>query len=316
MKSKKVVLYYGEKVGSSDPFKHWEKKRSVYHDLFIRGIERGFEMYFVPKVEYYSGGLTFKNPWKYSVTTHLFHPTQEVITADAIYDRSGKFYFSDKETRSKVLNCANFKALCADKNHTYDLLKDFMPQSVTIKNQDALRASLQNFEAESLLALKPAQGFGGQGIIIAHPDTLKNATLLSNTDYVLQQFIDTSEGIPGITKSHHDLRIIIVNGNIVLAHVRTPREGSFIANVAQGGSISEVALDALPSSILSTVQKIQKIIDKEFNYPLYSIDLGVTKEKVYVFELNAQIGFPQNNMRNSKKFIDGILDSLSQRALL
>lgn len=155
----------------------------------------------------------------------------------------------------------------------------------------------------------------GKGIIIDFPSNMGSVELDPTKKYVLQEFVDTSKGIPSITSGHHDIRIIIVNGKITLTHVRTPQKGSFLANVAQGGSIREILPEDIPDFIKDIAKNIQSIIDTNFNFPLYSIDFGVQDQRTpFVFELNDQIGFPRENMRQHTDFIDGLLDSLERLA--
>jgi len=97
-----------------------------------------------------------------------------------------------------------------------------------------------------------------------------------------------------------------------MAHVRTPKKGSFLANVAQGGKIKEIPLEKLPKKVITAVRKTQKRIDRKYNFPIYSIDFGLQKDRPYIFELNDQIGFPRATMRSHKKFIEGLLVSLEK----
>ena len=108
------------------------------------------------------------------------------------------------------------------------------------------------------------------------------------------------------------MRIAIADGKIVLAHVRTPKPGSLLANVAQGGSIKEVPLGMIPKNVLRIVRAAQNKIDEKFNYPLYSIDFGLAKNKVLIFEINDQIGFPTEEMKNAKGFVNQTLKSLQR----
>lgn len=316
MDAKKIVVFFGKKTGCSDPFRQWPTKKAVYHKLFAQGIEQGFEMYFVPNHSHYEDGYQFKNPWQYSLTDHLFHPTQKTITADAVYDRSGGLLFPRESFDTKILNSRNFKALCGDKNLMQNLLGKSMPLGFSVSNQEEFFLALQKFSPKERVVLKPATGFGGKGIVIAPAEEIKSFQLLPKTTYTLQQFIDTSRGIENITPSYHDLRVVIANGKKILAHVRTPGKDSLLANVAQGGSIKEVPLQDIPSFILSAVEEVQKNIDTRFDFPLYSIDFGIENEKAYVFEINDTIGFPSEAMAAHEEFIQQILTSLSRRALL
>ncbi len=309
---KKIVVFFGKDRNCADPFADFGKKRTVYHQLFKKGLARGLEMYLASGKKTYLGGVVFKSPWKYTGSFFEKHPGE--ISADAIYDRSAGLKFPSMEISYKVLNSLAFKQLCYNKNLTYSLLSNFMPKSYVVKNTEELQAALKNFAATDLAVLKPVAGFGGKDIFIDSPQNISLIQLHPQTEYTLQQFIDTKEGIPGIVAGHHDLRIIIVEGEVVLCHVRKPKEGSLLANVAQGGSIQEVALTRLPQAVSQVISEIQSIVDSRFNRPLYSIDFGLAKNKPYVFELNDQIGFPSEDMENANIFVEKILDSLERLA--
>lgn len=310
---KRIVVYYHKLALNQDPFRFFGDKRAVYHSIFQKGLARGHRMYLASGAENYLGGSSFAHTFEYDGT--YFRHDDQPIVADAIYDRSGGTRFPSLEASRKTLNCREFKLLCSDKYAMQELLSDFMPKSVLIRNRMDLRSSLKSFPAQTRVVLKPTHGMCGKGIIIDFPVNMKSLELDPTKEYVLQEFVDTSRGVPGITKGHHDVRIIIVNGKVTLAHVRTPREGSLLANVAQGGSIQEVLPENIPDFIKDTTKKIQIIIDTNFNLPLYSIDFGVQDQKTpFVFELNDQIGFPRESMRQHSDFIDGLLDSLEKLA--
>lgn len=312
---KKIVVFFGKNRNCSDPFADFGKKRSVYHQLFKKGTGRGFEMYIASGRESYLGNLDFQHPWIYNGSSFKKHAGK--ISADAVYDRSGGLKFPAAEISYKVLNGMDFKRLCYNKNLTYSLLPKFMPKNYAIKNEDELHEALKNFASTELVVLKPVAGFGGKDIFIDLPENISLIKINGHTEYALQQFIDTKGGISGMVSGRHDLRIIIVEGKIVLCHVRKPKEGSFLANVAQGGSIKEVALNLVPQNISRVVSEIQSIIDAKFNKPIYSIDLGLSSDgKPYVFELNDQIGFPSEEMKNSAIFVEKILDSLERLSRL
>lgn len=304
-------MYFHKRKLSRDPFSKLGIKREVYHYFFRRGKEMGFDTYIASGKENYLGELRFKDPFFYD--GRKFVPEDKIIMMDAAYDRSGGISFPPKEINKKVLNRRSFKILCNDKNKMYELLGDFMPKSFEIKNVQNFKTKVRQFNPDDLAVLKPARGLCGKGIIINKAKNISREKLVKKYfPYVLQEFVDTSFGIKNITPGKHDLRIIIVDGKMVLAHVRTPKKGSYLANVAQGGKIKELPIQRIPKRVTETVREVQKIIDKKFNYPVYSIDFGISNGKPYIFELNDQIGFPSAKMKNYKKFIDGLLVSLEK----
>lgn len=308
---KKIVMYFNKRKMATDPFSDLGKKRDVYHYFFKKGRRMGFDMYAASGKENYLGDLCFKDAFRYD--GKKFKHTIETIKASAVYDRNGSMSFPNKEIGPYTLNCIEFKKLCNNKNLTKKVIGQFMPTSFAIKNQDSLIRKLKNFKNDALAVLKPAKGMCGKNIVIDYPNNLRKINLEKNTEYVLQEFVDTSGGISKIINKKHDLRIVLVNGKIVLAHVRTPKKGSLLANVAQGGRLKEVPLNKIPRKIIEVTRKINSLINKRYLSPVYSIDFGIGPERPYVFELNDQIGFPAKNMKNAKNFIDAVLLSLAKK---
>lgn len=308
-------MYFHKRKLEKDPFSTFGIKRSVYHDFFKLGMKRGFDMYIANGKENYSGQMVFQNAYQYN--GEFFQASDKTLKMDAVFDRSGGMSFPAENIGRKVLNDIYFKRLCNNKNETRKVIGEFMPKSAKIENKNELLKQLETFSKSSLVVLKPAKGMCGKGIVIDSPEKIAQENIKDGDEYILQEFIDTSKGIQGIIDGYHDLRVVIVNGKIVLSHVRTPKEGSLLANVAQGGSIKEIPVKDIPQFIVDAVKKIQVIIDEKFDCPLYSIDLGIQNGKEpFVFELNDQIGFPSEQMKAKEDFLDNIMDSLEKRCLV
>ncbi len=310
---KKIVMYFHRRPLGNDPFSTFTNKRTVYHQFFKQGVSAGFQMFIASGKENYEEPSTFKDAYEYVDGSFTPYGT---ISADAVFDRSGGLSFPRENNDINVLNTIAFKRLCNDKNAMYALLSDYMPKNYTVRDATELEAATKTFDDRETVVLKPAKGMQGKGIIIGPATELRATALEPGQEYSLQEFVDTSMGIPGVVKTRHDLRVIIVDGEIVLCHVRIPKEGSLLANVAQGGSIREVPISDIPAFIIERVFMIQRRIDVLFDFPLYSIDFGIQDGKTpYVFELNDQIGFPSEEM-DSELFIERILRSLGKRASL
>lgn len=309
---KNIVMYFRKRPLSHDPFATFGTKRSVYHKFFQQGVLRGFNMFIASGEENYRSPLLFRNAFMYNFDH--FEPYKQDVYADAVFDRSGGLRFPPKEIGSKVLNCIEFKQLCNDKNAQKNILGKYMPESFRIRTQGDLSACIKKCNRASKIVLKPSRGMQGKGILIDTPSKIAQFHIEDGSEYTLQEFVDTSLGIPKIANSHHDLRVVVVDGEIVLSHVREPKRGSLLANVAQGGSIREISLDAIPQFIQTATREIQSIIDEKYDFPLYSIDFGIqNKTTPFVFELNDQIGFPTEAMVGSELFIQRTLDSLKRR---
>jgi len=309
-------MFYGKGNNfKKDPFEDRADKRSVFYYFFEKGYDIGFEMYLVMGFEKYLGKLEFVRPLLFHRNKNEFKSLDEKIKADAVLDRSGGTTFPPEDISNKVLNGRRFKLLCWDKISMYEYLSGFCPESYGVRSISEFKNKLTFFNDNKLVVLKPARGMKGKGIKINSPRKIAQIKNINfNSGWVLQKFIDTSDGIPGLVKGTHDLRIAIVNGKIVFSHIRQPAAGSKIANVAQGGSIDELSISDIPKSIARVAKKIMAMIDKDFDKPLYSIDFGIGEKGPVVFEINDTIGFPSSRMANSKKFIAETLRALGLRA--
>lgn len=305
-------MYFKKDLAPENPFAEFERKKTVYQSFFAEGTKQGHQMYLASRAASYQGGLVFANACLYRGSSFIANPC--TVKTDAVYDRSADPAFPPENLSKKVLNCARFKKLCDSKNLMYQLLEEYMPKTFPIKDKKDFHNALNFFPSNALAVLKPSKGLGGKGIVIGTPSQLKTVPLKEGGEYSLQEFIDTSRGISGIAEGRHDLRVAIVEGKIVFSHVRTPKQGSYLANVSQGGSLQEVLLENIPSQIIEMTKKVQSIIDPAFHYPVYSIDFGIMKDRPYVFEINDRIGFPSEDMQNAPRFITALLQSLLLRA--
>lgn len=137
-----------------------------------------------------------------------------------------------------------------NKKHLLELRRalnepSWMPRMDVIETPDAFdRLSRQYGE----FILKPIESSGGRGIIRVERDEegmsiVRNGSerfqleeyrehiyelIRSSDGYMMQELLDIEQG---------DNRIIVVCGEIVGSFVRTARQGSYLANVAQGGNV-------------------------------------------------------------------------------
>lgn len=317
MARKKIVMFYGkEKDFRKDPFEDKGDKRAVYYYFFQRGNRLGFDMYLVMGRKKYLSGLKFDKPLFFNPDKEKFEVFDKTIKADAVLDRSGGTAFPPSRIGTKVLDNRKFKLICWNKILMYKYLNGFSPSSYGVKNLGEMKKNLKFFKENQLAVLKPARGLKGRDVQINYPSKLLQIKDIDySKDWVLQKFVDTSGGIKGLTKGKHDLRIVVVNGEIVFSHVRQPLPTCNIANVAQGGSIKEIPINKIPKRIIKKAKKLQKKIDADFDKPLYSMDFGVQDEKPFIFEINDTIGFPSAKMKCYKKFINSVLEALSIRAM-
>lgn len=104
------------------------------------------------------------------------------------------------------------------------------------------------------IVFKPLNEMGGSGIFVVEkndpniPSIIETLTKKSNNKIIVQKFLPEIE--------HGDKRILIFNGEIVnCCLTRTPQKGSYIGNLAAGGSASIEPLSTNDRKIASEVSE-------------------------------------------------------------
>jgi len=305
MEQKKIGICFSKELQGTSPLAHIVTKLTVYMRLLELMAKEGWEVYVLTRKTYRDNGV-FEGGWRFK--NGKFFLSSGVLKIDLVYDRTGGVVFPVENDTLNVVNERDFKLLACDKLATYKAIGEYMPQTFWIENPMELPGILSNVTSD-LVVLKPINGLKGIGIFIGP----KNEALKFKFDgkynrYIAQEYIDTSNGVSGITPGMHDLRIVIVNNKPVWCHVRVPAKGSLLANAAQGGSLTEVDYEKIPETIKEVVNKVSNIFSSKYDNPIYSLDFGIGKNgKPYIFEINDQMGFPKWEMKKRDKFLNELV---------
>jgi len=222
----------------------------------------------------------------FSSAWNLIHGTKEQnVSIDACWDRCQEKRSADftelQKLREKInkeiplTNHPHLAYIAGDKYETYSLFPEFVPR--TFRGSELSEARR---EFTGRVVVKPQYGTHGFDV------SIKNISEITSLppDFIIQPFVDSTKGIPGIIDGPHDLRVTMMDGIIGGSFVRYPREG-LISNVSLGGKMKMLNPTLLPESILS----VAKTVDSHFlEYipRVYSIDFMFDGERVWVVELN------------------------------
>ncbi len=309
----KIGMCFSRPFEGNNPLSHIGKKLPVYLRLLDLCQQKGWQVFVLTRKTYQGKGI-FNGAWR--VNKGKFSRWEKPVKIDLVYDRVAGMKFPSKHDPAMVVvNRRDFKLLCYDKWLTFKEIGQFMPQTIWVGEQKNLASALNKIKT-SWVVLKPHNGMKGIGVYAGPKEKAFDFEFSDKKQYcqyIAQEFIDTSGGIPGITKGLHDLRVVIVNGEMVWAHVRTPPAGSFRANVAQGGSITELNCSKLPASVKKIALQIAEKFYEEFDNPIYSIDFGMGEDGPKIFELNVQIGFPLWEMRARDRFLQAHVKNFEEK---
>ena len=186
------------------------------------------------------------------------------------------------------INNQLFTRLIDDKFTTSLIFEKWSKKNWLIKNKEELKKILPKIKT-SKIVIKPLMESGGNGVQIL---TKKEATKKANVQEIklVQEFINSSKGVPGVSTSMHDLRVVMINEKIIYAYIREPQKGSYLANLAQGGSLKIVPNENLPKTILPIVDFANTAF-ASFRPRIFCIDFMFDEnKKPWIVELNSMPG--------------------------
>jgi len=307
-----VGMAFSRELEGVDPLGHIGIKKPVYLRLLELCQKEGWDAYVLTRKTYKGNGI-FEGVWKF--TDGKFEIVKTPVKIDLVYDRSAGVKFPPVGDHISVwVNNADFKVLAWDKWAAYKVIGEYMPQTLLLENESEISVVLKKIKSDWVV-LKPYNGLKGIGIFIGTKEEALGFKFHERyKKYIAQEFIDTSDGIAGLAPGKHDLRIVIINGEVVWSHVRSPVGESFLANAAQGGNLVEVDYQKVPAKIKDIVEKIAKLFHEKYDNPIYSLDFGVGKDgRPVIFEINDQIGFPKWDMKNRDNFLFSLIENFKSK---
>jgi glutathione synthase/RimK-type ligase-like ATP-grasp enzyme len=242
--------------------------------------------------------------WKFNGETWVKVENMEL---DGVFD---KFHFDEETKKIKqsmaespgIINDPELEELCKDKLMTYERFSEHVPET-----REASEANIDEMLEEcGKVVLKPRFAYGAKGIHIVDQDG--NVPEIENNKYIVQRFVDSSKGIDGLIEGSHDLRAILVDGEVKGCYVRY-NEDSGISNVSEGGVKEAFSIDEFPESALEIIEKVNE--DIECSPALFSVDLFFDPEgKPRIIELNSKPGLNFFGEEKLKKQITPIMKAL------
>ena len=145
------------------------------------------------------------------------------------------------------LCCVNSRtsiSIAADKYRSYIRLKDYglnQPKTVLVPNVDSIEKSFESLDTKFPIILKTLRGSKGVGVLFVESERALTSIIQlifktdSNADLIIQEYI----------KTEFDVRVMILNGNIVATMQRDVLEGDFRSNYSQGAKVKKYNLTKL-----------------------------------------------------------------------
>jgi ribosomal protein S6--L-glutamate ligase len=130
------------------------------------------------------------------------------------------------------------------------------------------------------VVLKLFRGSQGKGVMlgenIASVDSILTAVWAIGFDIILQKYLKETRG--------EDIRVLVMNNQVIATMKRTPAKNDFRSNIHQGGSIKKVV-------ITEAEKQMALNATRALGLKLAGIDLMRTRTGPLVLEVNASPGF-------------------------
>lgn len=287
-----------------------EEYVTAYHEV-AAGVEaRGARFCIVRGVATFLGGNRFRGYWEFDGQSFARH--EEDVELDLIYDKGYMNKFAG-DASSRLLNDPTLDRICVDKRETARVFPQYSPKTTEVKTRGELEAAMQGWTAPIAVA-KPVDGAEAKGVVIGSPADV----LAANHEFPLlvQQYVDTSGGIPGIVEGVGDLRTILIDGAVALTYARRAREGTLISNVSKGGKEIEVLPENRPKDAMDIVMAVDSAFASMSKHRVFCVDLGRDADgRWYIIELNSKPGLsPRGYGTSYPRYQDLLIDVLVSAA--
>lgn len=274
----KTIAVFFDAPGYSDyPFND-QYYVDAYHEIATRMQKKGGKLIIVRDQKTYKGNNVFAGSWDFDGKT--FVRNDAAVTVDLIYDK-GHFV---PDASARMSNDRAMDEICVDKFKTFEMFPEASPLTLFVSNKEEFDAALKKFT--DMVVAKPVNLEGGYGVFIGPVSEV--AAKVTTFPYILQEFMDTSGGIPGLVEGMHDFRMVGVDGTIVASYIRTPPPGKMTANVSQGGKQVEVRPDAIPAEARALFDMVDARFNK-YGRRVYSVDCARLRDGTWkIIELNSK----------------------------
>ena len=185
-----------------------------------------------------------------------------------------------------------------------------IPETHVSRDPQRLKKIIDDFGGD--MVVKPLQRYGGEGVIkVSDRDQENLASLIdyyvqANRAYPEREPIMVQEYVNGV-KRKGDVRILMLNGEIIGAMRRKPLPGAFKTNIHAGGRASRHEITPQEVSICSAVK------DRLIKDGLFFVGIDLIEDKLVEINCVSPGGIPRINKLNNVKLEAKVIDFIEQR---
>ncbi|MBW2602803.1 MAG: glutathione synthase [Deltaproteobacteria bacterium] len=323
------IAFMMDRLESIDPI--WEttshlmyecnqRRHTVYflepHDIYIRGDEVVARMRNITVAP----DLSMKKYWRSAINClkkdELIFET--VTELDVLFLRKNPplnyqamEFLSPINDRVFMINSTTGQIIGNSKLYTLHF-PDIIPVTHVSRDPKRLKKIIDDFGGA--MVIKPLQRFGGEGVIKVSTKDQENLNSLINyyvkgyKNYPEREAIMVQEFLE-IVKEEGDIRILLLNGEILGAMRRKPQKGDFRTNVHAGGHVFKHEVTDREKEICRTIK------DRLIKDGLYFVGIDVIGDKLAEINCVSPGGIPRINRLDHVKLEVKVIDFVEQKAM-
>lgn len=187
---------------------------------------------------------------------------------------------------------------------------DIIPETHVSRDPERIKKIIDDFGGA--MVIKPLRRYGGQGVIKVSNRDRENLVSLINyytnaykpyperEPIMIQEYLDA-------VKKEGDIRVLMLNGEIIGSMRRIPREGDFRTNIHAGGA-------AYKHEIREEERKICSVIrEKLINDGLFFVGIDIIGGKLVEINCVSPGGIPRINRFSKVKLESKVIDFVEQK---
>ena len=258
----------------------------AYKDLFAKIIALGATPILVHSAEktYKSKGV-FSEYWEVSLVSGapVFEKRTDSIQLGFLYDKA-RFPYSDM----RMLNPPMVRDICANKYLSYLFASEHHEETYMARKDQELEVLRLGWTGrpDQRVAIKELDSNGGNKVYVG---AFKDYDKGLDFPVIIQGFIDTTGGCPGLAEGMHDVRVAAYNGEVIHGLVRRPGGGSLKSNMQYGGESTALYVRQIPAELKRIIKDLDRKLE-QYGDRYFSADFGYNGDSWKLFELNAYPG--------------------------
>ena len=220
-------------------------------------------------------------------------------------------FLSPVNDRVFMINSTNGQILANSKLYTLNF-PNIIPMTHVSRDPKRLKKIIDDFGGA--MVIKPLQRYGGEGVIKVSTRDQENLNSLINyyvkgyKDYPAREPIMVQEFLQCVKKDG-DIRILLLNGEILGAMRRKPMKGDFRTNVHAGASVFKHTVTEREKEICRVIK------DRLIKDGLYFVGIDVIGDKLVEINCVSPGGIPRINKLDRVKLETNVIDFVERKVL-